>query len=56
MHQKDTLKGLTIAFYGHYGLDVMAEGETLSSVRSQLPEWLTMVSWVRWDGSGDGAD
>ena len=38
--------GLTLAFYGHYGLDVMAEGETLSSVRSQLPDWLTMVSWV----------
>ena len=38
--------GVKIAFYGHYGLDVMTEGETLTSVRQQLPEWMTMVSWI----------
>jgi hypothetical protein len=39
-------KGMKIAFYGHYGLDVMAEGNTLNSVRKQIPKWVTMVSWV----------
>ena len=38
--------GVKIAFYGHYGLDVMTEGEMLTSVRQQLPEWMTMVSWI----------
>ena len=44
--EKDGAVGLKIAFYGHYGLDKMAEGETLTSVRRQLPSWVTMVSWI----------
>ena len=38
--------GLRIAFYGHYGLDVMTEGNILTTVRRQLPKWVTLVSWI----------
>ena len=47
-NMEDEELGLRLAFYSHYGIDVMAESETLKNVRKKLPAWVTMASWVSY--------